>query len=160
MSDRCIPNSGCYPPVLYIDNQLGVHGRMFTGNCLCNQVRFRFESKPTNVSICHCSICRLTTGSAFGVYIKVLGADLKLTDGAEQLCSYNVTDKLGTQFCRVCGSTVFAKHADFPGFVYVSLGAMAEGSDIRPTHHEFVGSRASWFDIQDSLPKFGERSGA
>ena len=131
---------------------------MFKGNCLCKQVRFGFESRPTNVSVCHCSICRLTTGSAFGVYIKVSELDLTLTDGSDQLNSYNVTDKLHTEFCRVCGSTVLAKHADYPGFVYVSLGAMAEGSDIRPMYHEFVASKASWFDIQDSLPKFEEWS--
>jgi hypothetical protein len=98
------------------------------------------------------------TGSAFGVYAKVSDAELTLTNGADHLNSYDVTDKLNTQFCQVCGSTLFARHADYPGFVYVSLGAMAEGSDIRPTYHEFVGSKAGWFDIQDSLPKFEEWS--
>jgi hypothetical protein len=131
---------------------------MFSGNCLCKQVRFEFESTPTNVSICHCSICRKTTGTAFGVYIKVSESDLKLTDGADQLHSYSVTDNLSTQFCQACGSTIFATHTEYPGFVYVSLGAMTEDSGIRPMYHEFVGSKASWFDIQDSLPKFEEWS--
>ena len=133
---------------------------MFTGNCLCNQVRFGFETKPTDISICHCSICQHTTGSAFGAYIKVSEVDLTLTRGADHLCAYEVTEKLSTRFCRVCGSTVFASHTDYPGFVYVSLGTMAEGSDIRPKYHEFVGSKAGWFDIQDSLPKFEEWSGS
>ena len=131
---------------------------MFTGNCLCNQIRFGFKTKSTNISICHCSICQHTTGSAFGAYVKVSEVDLTLIDGADHLCSYKVTDKLSTRFCRVCGSTVFASHADHSGFVYVSLGTMTEGSDMRPTYHEFVGSKASWFDIHDSLPKFEEWS--
>ncbi len=131
---------------------------MFTGNCLCNQVQFEFGRRPTNVSVCHCSICRRTTGSAFGAYVKVPDVDLTLIDSADHLCSYNVTDKLSTQFCCICGSTVFARHTDYPGFVYVSLGAMGDDSNIRPTYHEFVGSKASWFDIQDSLPKFEEWS--
>ena len=131
---------------------------MFTGYCLCNNVRFGFETKPIDVSVCHCSLCRLMTGSAFGVYAKVSDAELTLTNGADDLNLYDVTDKLSTQFCQVCGSTLFARHADYPGFVYISLGAMAEGSDIRPTYHEFVGSKAGWFDIQDSLPKFEEWS--
>ena len=127
---------------------------MYTGNCLCNQVRFGFETKPTNISICHCSICQHTTGSAFGAYVKVSEADLTLTHGADQISSYDVTDKLSTRFCQVCGSTIYMSHADHPGFVYVSLGTMAEGSDIHPTYHEFVGSKASWYEIQDSLPRF------
>lgn len=131
---------------------------MLTGYCLCKNVRFGFETKPTDVSVCHCSLCRLMTGSAFGVYAKVSDVELTLTNGADHLKSYDVTDKLSTQFCQVCGSTLFARHADYPSFVYVSLGAMAEGSDIRPMYHEFVGSKAGWFDIQDSLPKFEEWS--
>ena len=131
---------------------------MFTGNCLCNQVRFGFETKPADVSICHCSICQHMTGSAFGAYVKVSEADLTLTHGASHLCSYEVTDKLSTRFYRVCGSTIYASHSDHPGFVYVSLGTISEGSDIRPTYHEFIGSKASWYDIQDSLPKFEECS--
>jgi hypothetical protein len=94
------------------------------------------------------------TGSAFGVYVKVLDAELTLTDGAGGLSSYDATDKLNFQFCQTCGSTLFAKHTDYPAFVYVSLGTIAEGSDIRPMYHEFVGSKASWFEIQDSLPRF------
>ena len=81
-----------------------------------------------------------------------------MTGGEDHLCSYNVTAKLSTQFCRNCGSTVFARHADYPGFIYVSLGAMGEDSDIRPMYHEFVASKANWFDIQDSLPQFDEWS--
>lgn len=94
------------------------------------------------------------TGSAFGTYVKVAAAELKLTSGAEQLCSYAVTEKMDTRFCRICGSNLFARHADYPGFVYVSLGTMAEGSDIRPAYHEFVASKADWYEILDSLPQF------
>ena len=135
-----------------------MRSKMITGNCLCNQVRFEFGTRPTDVSICHCSICQHITGSAFGAYIKVSDVDLTLTDGADHLSSYKVTDNLTTKFCQVCGSTVFAVHTDYPGFVYVSLGVIAEGSDIHPSYHEFVGSKASWFEIQDSLPKLEECS--
>lgn len=132
---------------------------MFTGNCLCERVRFEFESTPTDVSICHCSICRKTTGTAFGTYVKVAATDFKLTRGADELVSYEVTENLATHFCRVCGSTVHATHAEYPGFVYVSLGAMSEDSGIRPMYHEFVGSKASWYEIHDSLPQSEEWSG-
>jgi len=98
------------------------------------------------------------TGSAFGAYVKVSAAELTLSTGSNHLNSYDVTDKLSTQFCQVCGSTLFLRHAEHPGFVYISLGAMAEGSDIHPTYHEFVGSKADWFEIQDSLPKFDDWS--
>ncbi len=96
------------------------------------------------------------TGSAFGAYAKVSAAELTLSNGSDHLSSYAVTNKLSTQFCQVCGSTLFARHADYPGFVYISLGTIAEGSDIHPTYHEFIGSKADWFEIADELPQHTE----
>ncbi len=130
---------------------------MYTGHCLCERVRFGFDSKPTDVSACHCSICRRITGSAFGTYVQVSEAELTLSCGAEELSDYEISDKSSTQFCRNCGSTLFARHADYPKSVYVYLGAIDEGANIRPMYHEYVGSKASWFEILDSLPQF-ERS--
>ena len=130
---------------------------MYTGHCLCERVRFGFESNPTDVSSCHCSICRRITGSAFGTYVQVSEAELTLSCGVDELSDYEISSRSSTQFCRNCGSTLFARLADFPEFVYVYLGAIDEGSDIRLMYHEYVGSKASWFEILDSLPQF-ERS--
>lgn len=127
---------------------------MYTGHCLCERVRFGFASKPTDVSACHCSICRRITGSAFGTYVQVSEAELTLSCGAEDLSDYEISAMSSTHFCRNCGSTVFARHADFPKSVFVYLGAIDENADIRLMYHEYVGSKASWFEILDSLPQF------
>lgn len=127
---------------------------MFTGHCLCSQVRFEFDTQPTDVSICHCSLCRRMTGTAFGVYVKVPVAGLKFVSGTEQITAYDVTEKLGMFSCRSCGSYLYAKHSDYSDFAYVCLGTVDDHDDIRPGYHEFVGSKASWFDIHDSLPQF------
>lgn len=127
---------------------------MYTGQCLCGQIRFEFDSQPTDVSICHCSLCRRMTGTAFGVYIKVPAANLTLVSGFDQLNSYAVTDKLSMLSCQNCGSYVYATHADYSGFAYVCLGSLDEQDDFRPGYHEFVGSKANWFEIHDSLPQF------
>ncbi len=130
---------------------------MVTGHCLCERVHFGLESKPTDVGSCHCSICRHITGSAFGTYVQVSESELTLGCGAEELNDYEISDKSSTQFCRTCGSTVFVRHVDFPESVFVCLGVLDDAADIRPTYHEYVGSKATWFKILDSLPQF-ERS--
>ena len=127
---------------------------MSTGHCLCKQVQFEFDTRPTDVSICHCSLCRRMTGSAFGVYVKVPAANLTFVSGAEKITAYDVTEKLSMLSCRSCGSYLYAKHSDYSDFAYVCLGALDDQDDIRPGYHEFVGSKASWFDIHDSLPQF------
>jgi len=131
---------------------------MYTGRCLCGQVRFEFDSQPTDVSICHCSLCRRMTGTAFGVYARVPATSLNVISGAAQLNSYDVTEKLSMLSCRNCGSYIYAKHKDYSEFAYVCLGALDDDHDIRPGYHEFVGSKASWFDIHDSLPQFEDWS--
>ena len=127
---------------------------MYTGHCLCERVRFGFASKPTDVGACHCSICRRITGSAFGTYVRIPEAELTLSCETEELSEYEISDKSSTQFCRNCGSTLFARHVDFPNSVFVYLGTIDEGADIRLMYHEYVGSKASWFEILDSLPQF------
>ncbi len=131
---------------------------MYTGQCLCGQVRFEFDTRPTDVSICHCSLCRRMTGTAFGVYVKVPTTELKLMSGGDQITSYSVTDKLSMCSCQNCGSYIYARHSDYSEFTYVCLGVLDDNADIRPGYHEFVGSKASWFDIHDSLPRFEDWS--
>lgn len=126
---------------------------MYSGQCLCSRIRFEFDTQPTDVSICHCSLCRRMTGTAFGAYVKVPTADFNLTSGTDDLNAYDVTDKLSMLSCSCCGSYVYATHADYSEFAYVCLGSL-DDHDIRPGYHEFVGSKASWFEIHDSLPQF------
>jgi hypothetical protein len=38
---------------------------MYTGHCLCGHCRFEFEAPDRDVNICHCSLCRRMTGTAF-----------------------------------------------------------------------------------------------
>ncbi len=127
---------------------------MHSGYCLCGRVRFSFESTPTYVSACHCSICRRITGSAFATYVNVAVADLTVISGADQLATYEVSEKSSIQFCRSCGSTVFTSHSDYADEIFVTLGALEETADLRLMYHEFVGSKADWFEIHDSLPQF------
>ena len=127
---------------------------MHTGHCLCERVCFGFESNPTDVGACHCSICRHITGSAFGAYVQVSQTELRLICGDDELSTYGISDKSTTQFCRNCGSTLFVRHVNYPEFVFVCLGALDDDPDIHPMYHEYVGSKAKWYEILDSLPQF------
>lgn len=94
------------------------------------------------------------TGTAFGVYVKVPATELNVTADDDQLIAYEVTDKLRMFSCRNCGSYLYADHSDYAEFAYVCLGTLDDSGDIRPGYHEFVGSKASWYEIHDSLPQY------
>jgi hypothetical protein len=126
---------------------------MYTGQCLCGDICFEFDAPDRDVNICHCSLCRRMTGTAFGTYVKVHKDSLQITAGGKNFTAYAVTDKLDMISCATCGSYVYATHSDYADYAYVCLGVVDDNDDLRPTYHEFVGSKASWYEIHDGLPQ-------
>jgi hypothetical protein len=55
-------------------------------------------------------------------------------------------------FCGRCGSVVPGAPAD--GLIFLPAGNFLTDPGIRPQAHIFVGSKAPWYEIPDSLPRF------
>jgi hypothetical protein len=82
--------------------------------------------------------------------------DLRISQGANQISSFEITDRLTKKFCEKCGTPLFTEHSSFPQFTYVSLGVLDDVRGIVPEYHQFVGSKARWYAINDDLPQFKE----
>ena len=123
---------------------------MAAGACNCGAVSFEIMAKLSDVYVCHCSICRRTTGSN-GIAVVVVDNDQFAWTGGED--SIKCWTKPGTDrkswFCRNCGSPL-------PGIndetrMFVPAGLISEGAeDLRVAHHIYVESRAPWDEIGDS----------
>lgn len=129
---------------------------MRTGGCHCGAVQFEFDTAPQDVGYCHCSHCRRLSGSAFAAYCEVPDAHLNITSGLDRLVRYPATAKLDKHFCAACGVTLFTRHQSFEGSTYVALGVLDDDTGITPGYHQFVGSKAKWYEIADALPQFAE----
>ena len=127
---------------------------MRSGRCQCAAVRFEFDGEPADAGICHCTVCRRLSGSAFMAYCGVETSAFRVVGGEGELSTYDVTDRLEKSFCRRCGSLLFTRHGTWPRYTYVCLGALDEGHGIVPGYHQFTGSKAAWFTIDDGLPTF------
>ena len=101
---------------------------------------------------CHCSNCRRTTGSAFKPFAGIERGKLSLTQGQNDLLVFG-DDKANDTHCRRCGSLLYSVVRD-GAFVHVAMGTLVDNPTIRPTAHIFVGSKAPWFTITDSLPQY------
>ena len=51
------------------------------GSCHCGYITFEGEADPDKTSICHCTDCQTSTGTAFRTNIPVPGASFKLLSG-------------------------------------------------------------------------------
>ena len=77
----------------------------FTGGCLCGNVRIVASGLPYRVGLCHCLDCRKHHGALFHASA-VFPQDAVTIDGETR-------DYAGRFFCPRCGSSLFARTADY-----------------------------------------------
>lgn len=126
---------------------------MIRGSCLGGSVRYVVHGPLGRVSHCHCSMCRKAHGAAFATYARVKNSDFTVLAGAENIHSYSSSPEASRTFCKRCGSTLQFVSAKRPESFALALGTLDDDPGARPAVHIFVGSKAPWFDIGDSLPQ-------
>ncbi len=57
--------------------------------------------------------------------------------------------------CKLCGSLLYSLVRDGQ-YVHVTFGTLLDAPSLAPTAHIFVGSKAPWFTITDTLPQHHE----
>jgi hypothetical protein len=128
--------------------------RRLAGACECGAVRYEVEDAFLYAANCHCSRCRASTGSAFKAFAGIQREKLVVTRGGDALLVVGEEDANHTR-CAACGSLLFSVVRD-GAYVHVAMGSLVDAPSIRPTEHIFVGSKAAWFEITDSLPQHAE----
>ena len=129
---------------------------MTQGSCLCGSIQFEISSAIENVGNCHCSMCRKVHGAPFSTYAQTASEGLRITAGAEHVRRYRSSDPVERSFCDTCGSNFTFRFDAMPAAVWVAAGLLEDTPALRPQHHIFVASKASWHEISDDLPQFAE----
>ena len=125
------------------------------GRCLCGDVQYEAPGGISDVSHCHCSVCRRMHGAAFGTYARVDGDEFHWQSGEDLTATYETSAGVYRCFCRRCGSPLGALNEDGK-LSWVTLGTVTGDAGVRPEAHIFVGSKAPWYQIPDDLPQFEE----
>ena len=126
--------------------------RLLSGRCQCGAVKYVVTDAFDYAANCHCSDCRRATGSVFKPFAGIEREELTVTEGRDRLLI--VGDRMNHDArCRMCGSLLYSLVRDGQ-FVHVAMGSLTDSPSIRPTAHIFVGSKASWYTINDDLPQY------
>ena len=123
---------------------------MARGECNCGAVAFEISADLPGVIVCHCSICRRSTGSN-GIAVVVIENDaFRWTRGEENISTWKKADAdWQTWFCRVCGSPLPGENDE--SRMFVPAGLISEGGEaLRVIHHIWVDSKAAWDEIGDA----------
>ena len=132
--------------------------RSLTGSCLCGAVVYRVADAFRYALNCHCSQCRRATGSAFKPFAGIESDKLEVIEGAASLMRFGAEGPPNSPHdahCRHCGSLLYSRVRD-GAYVHVTLGTLHDEPGIRPSAHIFVGSKAPWFTITDTLRQHRE----
>jgi len=123
---------------------------MIAGECNCGAVSFEISAEMADIYICHCSICRRSTGSS-GIAVGIAGKDqFCWTSGEMNIGRWSKPGHdWSTSFCITCGSTLPGDNDE--SRMYVPIGLLTTGTgDLKVVHHLFVDSKADWDVIGDS----------
>ena len=125
-----------------------------TGSCLCGAVSYEVTAPFQFLGNCHCSMCRKSNGAAFATWGILEPGSFRWTSGEHALRRYESSAGHARCFCGTCGSALASAHAGVVGEVVV--GTVDGDPGARPREHIFVGSRATWHQITDTLPQHEE----
>jgi hypothetical protein len=130
-------------------------GLILHGRCTCGEVNFTLENTFDYAYYCHCSRCRMRTGSAFAAIGGASIDKLQITTGNKHLLTEGeCSDGYGAR-CSRCYAFLFAAVRGRQ-YVHVSLGVLAGTPSRLPDHHIYVASKAPWYRITDGLPQYDE----
>ncbi len=124
---------------------------MVRSACLCGKVAWQIEGPLQFMSHCHCSRCRKAHGTPFATFTAGAAAGFEMT-GQEHVTEWESSPGFPRRFCLHCGSVVPGD--PWQGLMFVPVGNFLDDPIERPAMHIFVASKAPWYDICDSLPRF------
>lgn len=114
------------------------------GSCNCGEVKFEIRTPLSDVYLCHCSICRKSTGAGAIAVVLVNANDFSWTQGHDSIKTWKKPKHdWQTNFCNRCGSPLPGKND--AKAVYIPVSLLDSGyQHLKIRHHLFVDSKASW----------------
>jgi ribosomal protein S18 acetylase RimI-like enzyme len=121
-----------------------------SGGCFCGAVRYRIRG-AVEVTHCHCSICRRTSGAPFVTWATVARAAFEFTRGAA--AELRATEAARRTFCSRCGTPLTFELDAHPQWIDVTVGSLDAPESAPPVKHTWTASRLAWLHLDDDLPR-------
>jgi len=119
------------------------------GGCQCGQLRYVANVEPLTYYLCHCTMCRRQSGSAFGSSLHFPPGTVALGGETGHLEWRGGSGRLSDQtFCPFCGTRVLHAIRD-SDFVVVKPGTLDDPSFLHPAGHIFAAQRLPWVELPD-----------
>lgn len=123
--------------------------KQYKGSCFCGAVQFTVTGEPAAMGYCHCDSCRHWSAGPVNAFSLWPPAALKITQGADNIGTYNKTPQSSRKWCKTCGGHIFTDHPAM-GLVDV-YAAVIPDLEFKPGVHVHYGETV--LHIHDGVPK-------
>jgi hypothetical protein len=125
---------------------------LFTGGCLCGEVRYESSAPRSPATLCHCPSCRRASGSHVLGLVTVARSDFRITAGSAQ--EYRSSAAVLRTFCPRCGTPLTYWHESWPDEISLTIGSLDTPEVAPPADHTWMSAAISWDDPADGLRRF------
>ena len=122
-----------------------------TGRCLCGAVAYAVDGPLRDVSYCHCSQCRRTSGH-FVAASACDASHLRLLED-RGLTWYRSSPLAQRGFCKHCGASLFWRPAH-GRHISIMAGTLDVPTNLQAFEHIHVDSASDYYTIDDRLPRY------
>jgi ribosomal protein S18 acetylase RimI-like enzyme len=117
---------------------------IYTGGCLCGDIRFRADGPALRPHDCSCSFCQKHTGALTASWVEFPKEKVLWEGPGGAPATYRSSDYSSRAFCPRCGSSLGA--IDDEPAVALLLGTFdnAKSVALKPGYHSFEDGRPDW----------------
>ncbi len=127
------------------------------GGCFCGAVRYRIDGRPRQITHCHCSHCRRTSGAPFLTWVEFEAAGFEIVTGSPG--RFESRPLVTRQFCGQCGTQLTHQHTDATETISVTAGSLDHPEVVEPQNHVWCDRMLPWIELADELPRYGLERG-
>ena len=118
-------------------------------SCFCGAVRFSVSGDAAGMGYCHCESCRTWSAGPVNAFTLWPEANVKVTQGADKVGTYNKTAASYRKWCKDCGGHLFTEH---PAWQLIDVyAALLPPAVFKPGVH--VNYQETRLPMKDGLPK-------
>jgi hypothetical protein len=118
--------------------------------CCCGKCEIEVKGEPDFNALCHCTNCKMRTGSAFGWSAYFGDGSVLRTAGPFKIYEISGSNPQKRQFCSECGTTLFWKAALAPDHTGIAGGCFVETPLGEPDLTVSNSGRCAWLTLPES----------
>jgi hypothetical protein len=127
---------------------------MHHGSCLCGSIKYSVDDNLKFIVNCHCRFCSKAHGAPFTTLLFMPFLNFEMIEGKELLATYEVKAINAVRcFCSKCGTRLY-NYSQSRGMISLVVATLDTNVEIHPVANINTGSKCSWYQIDDELPRF------